>query len=270
MVQKIDARWLRFGRQLRRLREETGVSQDRLARALNISPSMLSAMERGTRGTKAEYVDQIEHILNTDGRVRTAWNREYGSSAFPHWFRDIEQLQRKATDIRVYHPLLVPGLLQCEEYARTIIRFGRRRASQGEVEAQVQARMQRQSLLDADEPPLLVAVVDEPVLRRRFGGPDTMRRQLDHLLAATDRPHVILQLLPMDTEYHPGLDGAFTLITVPERSEVLYLETRISGTPSDAVADVQEYTRVFGELRGAALSPTASRGLLADIRRNLE
>ncbi|GAA4925922.1 helix-turn-helix transcriptional regulator [Streptomonospora halophila] len=266
MVQKIDPLWLRFGRQLRWMREQAGVSQDQLAKALNVSPSMLSAMERGTRGTKSEYLDQIEQVLNTGGQVRQLWERVTGSNAFPEWFRDIEQLQRRASEIREYHPLLVPGLLQSEEYARAIIRLGYPTSSTSEIDEQVKARIGRQAILASDRPPLLLVVLDEMVLRRPFGGSATMTCQLDHLLGLSDQPHVVVQVVPFATEQHPGLDGAFTLMTLPGQSEILYLETRISGTPVDETDGVQEYSRVFGELRGAALPPKASRELIGKIR----
>lgn len=227
-------------------------------------------MERGVRGTKADYLDQIDQVLNTGGQVRQLWERATGSNAFPEWFRDIEQLQRKASEIREYHPLLVPGLLQCEAYARTIIRLGNPTSSAAEIDEQVRARMSRQTLLASDRPPLLLVALDEMVLRRPFGGPETMVRQLDHLLEVSEQPHVVVQAVPLATEYHPGLDGAFTLITVPGQAEILFLETRISGTPVDDPEGVQEYSRVFGELRGVALPPVASRELMERIRREFQ
>ncbi len=266
MVQKIDPRWLRFGTQLRRLREQAGVSQDRLARSLNVSASMLSAMERGARGTKADYLNQIDRVLNTGGQVRQLWERMTGSNAFPVWFRDIEQLQRKASEIREYHPLLIPGLLQCEEYARTIIRVGNPTHSKAEVDEQVQGRVNRQALLTSERPPLLLVVLDETVLRRPFGGATTMVRQLEHLLELSREPHVVLQIVPFGTERHPGLDGAFTLITVSGQAEILYLESKVSGTPVDDTDGVQVCSRIFGELRGVALPPVASRELMEKVR----
>ncbi|GAA1986032.1 helix-turn-helix transcriptional regulator [Nocardiopsis rhodophaea] len=245
------------------------MTQDQLAKALNVSASMLSAMERGARGTKVEYVDEIDRILNTGGKVRLLWERTNGSNAFPDWFRDIEQLQRRASEIREWHPTLIPGLLQCEEYARMIIRIGTPTASDAAIDEKVRARMNRQTILTSEHPPLLLAVVDESVFIRPFGGRGTMARQLDHLLAISRKPHVVVQVVPLSTEYHPGLDGAFTLITVPERGEVLYMETRVSGTPMDGPEEVQEYSRVYGELRGVALPPVASRELLEEKRGEL-
>ncbi|GAA3740031.1 transcriptional regulator with XRE-family HTH domain [Spinactinospora alkalitolerans] len=266
MVDKVNPQWLKFGKQVRLLRERHGLSQDQLSRSMTISPAMLSAIERGIRGCKPEHAEQIDRALNTGGRVRRLWEGLPSGNGFPDWFRDVVELQREASEIREYHPLLIPGLLQTEEYARTILRDGQPTDSAAEIDEQVRARMDRQSILSSDRPPLLLVVLDETLLRRPIGGREIMGRQLEHLLEASAIPHVVIQVVPMATEHHPGLSGAFTLITVPNRGVVLYMETRISGTPVDDPDGVEEYVRLYGELRGVALPPAASRGLIEKVR----
>jgi hypothetical protein len=91
-----------------------------------------------------------------------------------------------------------PGLLQTAGYAREVYRRGLPNDSDGGIEERVAARMERQQILDRDDPPLLLAVIDEGALRRAVGSPALMREQLAHLLKTAERPKVMLQVVPPD------------------------------------------------------------------------
>src|SRR3954469_13507530 len=62
----------------------------------------------------------------------------------------------------------LPGLLQTEDYARALLAEG---------ESAVVARMERQAILQGDNPPMLRCVLDEAVLLRERGGPCRGRRR---------------------------------------------------------------------------------------------
>ncbi|EOR72648.1 helix-hairpin-helix DNA-binding motif-containing protein [Thermobifida fusca TM51] len=106
---------------------------------------MLSAVERGIRNCKPDLAAQIDHVLNTGGKVRRLWEINHTNSAFPHWFRDIVQLQRAASEIWEFQIALIPGLLQTKEYARTRIQLAQPTASVEEIDQKVRARLDRQS-----------------------------------------------------------------------------------------------------------------------------
>jgi hypothetical protein len=146
------------------------------------------------------------------------------------------------------------------------LRAGQQAYSDEAIREQVQTRIKRQKILTSGKRLLYMVVLDESVLRRPIGGSVTMVKQLDQLLAASQRSNIIIQVVPLLTEDHPCLSESFQLIGVPEKDEVLYLEWRLSGTPIDALDEVQHYVRLFGELRGAALPPAASYELMERIR----
>lgn len=266
MKQKVNPKWLRFGQQLRKLREQAGVTQEQLAKALHVSAAMLSAMERGIRGTKADYLDQIDQALDTKGKVHWIWQNANKSSALPHWFQDVVSLQRQAIEIKEYSLLLIPGLLQTEDYAWTILRYGDTTAADAQVKQQVEERIKRQSILGAEQAPLFSVVISEAALLHPIGGRQVIGGQLDHLLRVSEGARVIIQVAPMATEQPPALDESFQLIKLPDRTEIAYTETRVSGTVLDDPEAVETYTRLFGEIRGAALPPSASRDLMSRIR----
>nr|WP_239089905.1 DUF5753 domain-containing protein [Sphaerimonospora thailandensis] len=124
----------------------------------------------------------------------------------------VDEIEPAALVLRSWDPLLIPGLLQTESYAQHI--FSREPwITPEEVDARVQARMQRRQILDSDSPPMLLVLMDAGVLRRRVGGPEAMREQLDFLLEVGSRPAVSIQVV--DPECLPGLAGAFMIAELP-------------------------------------------------------
>lgn len=256
----------RFGNEMRRHREQAGISQKQLARAVLMSQSMISGLELGQKSTRRDHVARIDDALNTNGLLMRRWESLNSYNGFPDWFKDVVTLERGATEIWEYQPLLVPGILQTKSYAKTIIRLGRPADTEQEIDHQVKARIDRQTILTSERSPLLMSVIDETVLRRPIGGCETMKSQLDHLLKVASWPRATVQVIPMTTEYHPGLDGGFQLLTVPDKGRVLYIETRISGTPVDEPESVDDFVGLYGDLRGIALPPNESRKLMETIR----
>ncbi|UPT20361.1 helix-turn-helix transcriptional regulator [Thermobifida alba] len=262
MAHAVKERWLRLGRQIRGYRERAGLSQHEVAQKIMVSPTMLSAMERGARGIKREHLERLDKVLGTGGILVDSWDASSGAG-IPEWYQDGTERERAAYEIRTYQPLVIPGLLQTERYAHTLLRAGMPTSPAEEIARLVRGRMDRQAVLKKKDPPRLVVAVEETVLRRPFGGRDLMAEQLAHLLEEAQEPHISLHVIPFETEYHPGFPEAFTLYSLHDRPDILYLETRRS---SSATTDIGDYARVFRDLLGAALPPSASRELIAQIQ----
>lgn len=265
MVHSIKGRWVKIGRQVQGCRERAGLSQRELARRVALSPTMLSAMERGARGIKREHLERIDEELGTNSILVDAWDHS-SDSGVPEWYQDGAERERAASEVREYHPLLVPGLLQTEDYARTLLRAGLPCCTPAEINDLVRGRMDRQTILTVERPPRLITVVDEGVLRRPLGGREIMRRQIARLLEALDEQHISVQVVPYETEHHPGLSNAFILYEVPGRGSILYVETRRSGEATGDSENVADHMRLFGDLLGVALPPASSRKLLEQIQ----
>ncbi|MFW5420197.1 helix-turn-helix domain-containing protein [Nocardiopsis sp. CNT-189] len=266
MTKKAQPQWRRFGRELRRRRELAGLTQDQLGKLLSTTYGTISAIERAIQRPKLELVEGIDHELSADGALIRVWHTTNDGTGLASWFRGWAELIRKATELREYNPMLIPGLLQTEAYARTILRAGQPGYTDEQIEEQVAARIERQSVLASPSAPHLIEVIDESVLRRPIGGHAIMKDQLTHLLDATSGARVDVHVLPFDTEHHPGLSEAFSVVKVPEHGEVLYMETRIAATPVDDHEQVASYTAHFADLRGASLPLQASRKLIERIR----
>nr|WP_133740697.1 helix-turn-helix transcriptional regulator [Actinorugispora endophytica] len=262
-MQEDKGRWGRIGGHIRFHRKRAGLSQSDLAGRVLLSATMLSAMERGVRGIKREYLDRIDSALGTGGALADLWDRTL-DSGLPAWCRRVVDVEQAASEIRTYHPLLVPGLLQTEEYARHVLLVSRPKDTAAEIDVLVREHMRRQAVLDRERPPRLLVVLEEGVLRRPTGGRELMRRQLGRLLEACDHPGTAIQVVPYESEHHPGLSNAFTLFTVPGKETVLHVETRRPGAPTSDPETVDDHVELFGDLRGAALPLRTSRRLVAE------
>jgi len=135
-----------FGGMLRYYRERAGLSRAELARQVNKSVSLIQAIELGQRAPTTEVTQDLERVLAADGalsRLREEIGDGLSYQAFPAWFQDWAQKEAEAVTLRWFEPLVVPGLLQTEDYARAIFRT-RFRVTSDEIDERVAARMRRQ------------------------------------------------------------------------------------------------------------------------------
>lgn len=269
MAEKIHAAWARLGSEIRRLRRITDISQDRLAKMVNISPAMMSSLERGTRTPKREHAEAIDAALNAGGALERLWINLTNQEDVPGWFREIVLMERQAIDIREYQIALVPGVLQTADYARTILKHGRPWDGQEEVNRLVDARLNRAEGVMKAGSPLLWFVVDEVVVQRMIGTQEIMRGQLAYLLQLIDGDVIRLQLVPQDTPTHPGLSGPFRIMSFSDRPPVAHAEHLVGEELIESSEGVQRCNAIFGALQAEALSPRASAELLRKMTGDL-
>lgn len=175
--------------ELRRARSSAGLSQEDLGRTINYSGSQVSAVENGQRPPTRDYLAAVDGALHTGGLFERLQNNLANFDHAPVWFRDWLVIEREATLIRWFEPLIVPGLLQSEDYTRAII-AGARLVGGQEIEQRVASRMERRRILEQSRPPNLITVIDEGVLRRCVGNPAIMAAQCEHLLEQMTVPSI--------------------------------------------------------------------------------
>jgi transcriptional regulator with XRE-family HTH domain len=261
-----------LGKQLRLLREQAKLTTEDVGLQLDCSPSTISRMEGGKVGIRRSTLERMldiydltdhEHretliALAKEGK-RRGWFARYGD--LPPSYSRFIGLEAAAEEMRNYEALVVPGLLQTEEYTRALLRTSAP-DTQGPleeaIEAHVSARRERQALLTRDENPLrLIVVLDEGVIRREIGGPDVMRSQLKRLAETSRMRNVTLQILPFVGGAYAGMSGSFAILQFNDAPNVAYAEA-LTGDIYQEAGDVQRYHDVFESLRAAALSPLES------------
>jgi len=260
-----------FGAMLRYHRERAGLSRPDLAREINKSVSLIQAIELGQRAATPEVTADLEQALASDGalsRLRDEIGDGLGYQPYPAWFQDWLVSEREAKKLRWFEPMLVPGLLQTESYARAIFRtrFG---VTDEEVDEQAAARLKRQEVLSRPEPASLWVIVDEAVLRRAIGGRAVMREQVDRLLSASELPHVSIQVISADVGAHRGLwAGGFAIADFEEAPAVGYQETASQGQFVDQREDVRTLDDCWDTLVREALPWSASRAFLEEVAKS--
>jgi hypothetical protein len=212
--------------------------------------------------------------LSRDNRKRNRWTGH--RSVFPEWFRAFVDLERDAEDIRLTEVEVVPGLLQTKAYAQSIMQAKSMRGDTADPDAAVLARLERQEILNRDDPATVSAILSESCVRRMIGGPTVMAEQIRHLIELSERPHLQIQLRPFDDGPDVGaLVHRFVMMRIPSPAgspplEFVYCEDLEDARYVDDPKVVRIYNSVWGALQAAALSPAATRRMLAAIAHQLE
>jgi transcriptional regulator with XRE-family HTH domain len=263
----------RIAAELKRLREERGLTLDHAARELGVARSTMSRIENAQVSVRPGDVRALLELYGVqpgdvaslvqvarDARQR-GWWQAY-SDVLPGWFEMYVGLEQAASEIFTFEVSLVPGLLQTADYARAVIEAELPDASPTEVGRRTELRMKRQH--DQARPQLWV-VLDETVIRRVVGGPQTMRAQLERLVDEAEAPGMTLQIVPFGAGAHASMIGSFSILAFPDPVDppVVYLESR-AGSLYVEGGDTQTYNRVFRSLQTAALSAKASTEMIRE------
>ena len=261
-----------LARILRELRQKAGMTIEVAAPMLDFSPSKLSRIENAHQGVDVHAVRSMMDVFGVGGErwgeiielTREAnakgWWRAYGLD--DHCYVPLEA---EASTVRDFTVNYVPGLLQTADYARALFATSLRWRTPATLDRDVTVRIIRQErLTSAVEPLELSAVVEEAVLHRPVGGSAVMRAQLAHLVAAADLDTVTLQVLPTAVGAHPGVDGAFTVLSFDGLGEpdIGYVEHPMGAVHIEKDEDVARARVVFDHLRSMALSPADSVALV--------
>lgn len=261
--------------QLRALREGARLTGAEVAKQLGMSPSKISRIETGHRGLTVDVVTallglyqvperQREQILD---QVRKSAERGWWESrglGLPESWATLIDYESRATRIRTYEALVVPGLLQAVEYIGAIVKGVNAAISEPELTNVVASRMARQAILRRRDLQFL-AVIDEGALRRPLAERGVMRRQLRHLAEDAERPNVTILVVPWQVGAHAGQRGAFGVMDFADEPSVVYLENQTACLFLDDPGQVATHRAALGNIVQVALNPAESVDLLASI-----
>lgn len=246
-----------FGQSMKTLRVRAGLEREEFGRRLGYSASSIASFEQGRRIPSPRTIEQADEVLGAGGLL-TLWKEQVERAQYPVFFQGMAALEKKAIELLSYDTLVVKGLLQTEEYMRALLAMRRPPLAQETIEQRVAARLTRQDIFDRLPAPLLGFVMDESVLRRRYGGKDVLRGQLEQLLLIGQKRNVELQVMPLDYEESAGVDGPFTVITRDDGKKFVYTEAQgtsaLQTDPQQAALAAARY----GIIRSQALTPRES------------
>jgi hypothetical protein len=274
----------RLGAELRRLREAKDLTVDQAGEHIHRSGPTISRMETGQFRFVARNVadlldlygvadpEQRQALLALAKETRKpAWWHSYGD-VVPRWFQVYIGLEAEASAISTFESLLVPGLLQTEDYARAVIRAASPELPAHDVDRAVELRLNRQKILTGDQPVQLWAILDEAVIRRQVGSPTIMGRQLERLIEASELPGVTIQVVPYTAGAHAGMISSFTLLGFADTGgapETVYIEAPTGSLYLEKPTEVRRYETWMNQLRSSAHDPSGSRRIMSAAREDM-
>ncbi|MET8345419.1 helix-turn-helix domain-containing protein [Streptomyces microflavus] len=272
-----------LGRTLRAMREQLGLKQEDVAQRSGgaINRAKLSRIETALTAATAADVGLILDALGgvddalrasliklTREGARRGWWQSY-RSVLSSAYEDLISLESEADHLSAWQPTVIPGLLQTGEYAQQIISATAMSTSAADrVDALVEVRLARQSVLTREDPLKLWAIIGETALRTRCSDPQIMHNQLSRLAALSERPTITIQVLPSDTAPHVGQMGAFSILGYGTHADlaVVHVESLTSALYVEERSDVAMYQEAAQQLRAVALSVEESRAMITEIR----
>jgi transcriptional regulator with XRE-family HTH domain len=264
-----QAAWEFFGTELKRRRENAGLTQAELGSRVFVSGGYIGQFEQAIRKPQLDVAHRIDETLQTEGFFERTWRKLIDDKRYADYFAEVVELERLATKICEFAPTLVPGLLQTAEYARVVTLANNPFATDEYVGETVAARLERVRILaDAARPEYWV-VLHENALRIPVGGAGAMAEQLKHLAQMAKERKVLVQVLPYAQGAHTAMSGMLQLMAFEDAPPIAYTETSFSGTLVDDPAVVKRVQRAYDLLRAAALSPSASLSLIESAAEDL-
>jgi len=256
-----------FGAEVRRWRTAAGLSQEQLGQRVGYSGAQVGKVETGERAPSQEFAQHCDQALPGAGGLflRIYHLARRWDGGYPSWFVEWVQAESRAITLHTWEPLLIPGLVQTPEYARVLFQAWRSARTDAELDQLVSARIERQLIFDRPNPPSLWAVIDEGVLTRCVGSPQTMHDQLAHLLDVSDRLRITIQVVLAGTGAHAGLLGAFAIAGFGDAPGLVYLESPDQGQTTQRSSVVVKVSETFDTLRAEALPRGASRDLIRKV-----
>ncbi|GAB4107429.1 helix-turn-helix transcriptional regulator [Micromonospora taraxaci] len=265
----------RLGRELRKLREAKGLTGEATAEIVDCSPSRISRIESGEIRPRAGDVMEllVAYGVRIDEEPGTSlldqaralredgWWQRLGGKYATYIAYEIE-----AVELKNFEPMLVPGLLQTESYAREVNVIGRE-TDPDTIDQRVAARMTRQEVLRRQPNPLRMhAILSEASLRTEVGGADVLRQQLDHLVAQSRLPNVTIQVLRFEAGAHLAISSGFALLSFEQDEPPLgYIETLAGELFLESSRDLARLSAAYDNLKTLARSPAESVTFIREL-----
>ena len=255
-----------FGAEVRRAREAADMTLADLGAAVPCDASTVSKIEAGllnpTDRFLAACTETFPHLEWLARFYRDS--RTWGDGAIPRWFEDWLNIEREATSLRIWQPLIIPGLLQTADYGRALFRADMLNTGDEAIDQLVATRLGRQRIFDRPDPPNLWIVLDESALHRLIGTPKTTYDQLVQVADMSMRSYICVQVVPASTGAHAGLSGSFYIASTEGKPDVLYVDA-VEGMTIERNSLVRKAAITFDLVRSDALTRNDSRDLILKV-----
>ncbi|MBZ9641054.1 helix-turn-helix transcriptional regulator [Streptomyces sp. PSKA30] len=271
----------RLGAEVRKMRTAAGMTGEYAAGLLGVDRGKISNIESGTRAISPERLRTLACNCDCDDEAyvnalvemaqpaeRGWWERYRGS--LPAGLLDIAELEHHAVRLRSVHLIHMPGLLQSSDHAQAVFRAGLTPLPEHEIALRLAHRLERQRVLEGDDPTEYVGILHEAVLRMQFGGRKVARAQLEHLLAMSELPHVSLRVIPFEAGAFPGAGQTVVYMEGPvPKLDTVQIDSAHGPEFLYQEAQLSKYRAQLDWMERRALAPAESRAFIQDIASQL-
>ncbi|MER6011711.1 helix-turn-helix domain-containing protein [Streptomyces bluensis] len=281
MSERTTTRRRQLGAMMRKLRARKGLTLEEAGQLVGVSKATVSRYETQSGPVKWIVVDALCREYGATEAERKAvvglakdakqqgWWSSFADS-IPESMNLLLTLEDDAVRESHFSCVYVPGLLQTRAYSTALQKANEVPLEPGEIERLVDIRMKRQEILTRKCPPHLWAILDESVIRRVVGSPQTMKEQLDQLIQANESPHITLQVLPFSKGAHAAALGSFVIIGGTEPTlDVVYVDFHAGSLFLEKDEELERYRLAFEYLRAQALDMEASSAVIHRARKEL-
>ncbi|MFC8092466.1 helix-turn-helix domain-containing protein [Streptomyces sp. NPDC057301] len=281
MPERTTTRRRQLGAMMRKFRARKGLTLEEAGQLVGVSKATVSRYETQAGPVKWIVIDALCREygateaerravvgLAKDAKQQGWWNSF--ADSIPESMNLLLTLEDEAVRESHFSCVYVPGLLQTRAYSTALQKANEVPLEPAEIQRLVDIRMQRQAILARSMPLQLWAILDESVIRRVVGSPQTMAGQLDRLLAANESPHITLQVLPFSKGAHAAALGSFVIIAGTEPAlDVVYVDFHTGSLFLEKDEELERYRLAFEYLRAQALDIEASSAMIYDARKEL-
>ncbi|MGW1159143.1 helix-turn-helix domain-containing protein [Streptomyces sp. NPDC002513] len=281
MSVRATTRRRQLGAMMRKLRARKGLTLEEAGGLVGVSKATVSRYETQAGPVKWIVIDALCREYGATEAERRAvvalakdvkqqgWWSSFADS-IPESMNLLLTLENEAVREDHFSCVYVPGLLQTRAYSTALQKANEVPLELAEVERLVDIRMKRQEVLGRQKPPRLWAILDESVIRRVVGSPETMKEQLGRLLEANESAHIRLQVLPFSKGAHAAALGSFVIIGGAEAAlDVVYVDFHTGSLFLEKDEELERYRLAFEYLRAQALDMEASSAMIHRVRKEL-
>lgn len=253
-----------FGAKVRKLRDKAGLSQADLADRVGYSNDTISKVETAAQAPSPQLAERLDAFFGTDETFQELQPLA-AKEGIPAFFRPYAELESTSDAVRVYEPVVITGLLQTEEYARAVMSPGQQPNA---LDLAVDARMNRQEVLQREKPPWVVIILLESVIRKVVGTKEITKTQLAHVCELGKEPNINILVVPDGAPVYPA--AGFTLFASKYDSELAFVESAGgTGRVIELSSQVEELRRLWDLIANSAMTDVASEALIHKVMEGL-
>jgi transcriptional regulator with XRE-family HTH domain len=270
----------RLSRRLAELRVASGYTANHVCDILNWGRGKVGRFEANQwKRPEMSDIRDLLRIYNADTTVQDELEDLAIRARARPWWREYPEIfgnefpgfENDASLIRVFMPLILPGLLQTAAYVEAGLRTGPR--SPAWRQKALETRLRRQEILSRTGPaaPKVVAVITEASLLFRWGTQADQYEQIAHLVELGGRPNIELRVQRFADGPYPGMHSMINIFGYPGgEPSLVFMETDYAIEEVSSADSVSAYEEAFSRARDGALEPADTAAFLRQLAEQLE